>query len=327
MLAFFPTPAPDEHFYSIAARYHCRIGNRKATQTMNDLLGASYPMTLTSLPCSLAKLYARLPVGSLNTPANIIANNSLFPILRPFVSRDYGQMLEDQMINTTCHRYLYSALRTIFIASSGKQRLKFCPECVREEMKLHGETYWHRSHQIQGLRICHRHETWLYASDVCWLNSTCRFFALPDSKKVWKSRIPLQSDTTRQHHLTFAKLVNQLLKCDIGTIEKQSLNNLYYSRMKVIKMYSREGYYISYRAKFLFDLRSYFGLDFLNHLHCHNHIYKHALWLSYFFLDNEKYNHPVSHILMMMFLGFDVDDLASIAQRKASTCSVPPDAG
>lgn len=37
-----------------------------------------------------------------------------------------------------------------------------CPECIKEDIKKHGEAYIHRSHQLTGVTICHKHHCALH---------------------------------------------------------------------------------------------------------------------------------------------------------------------
>lgn len=36
-------------------------------------------------------------------------------------------------------------------------RLRYCPECVRQDIAQFGEPYWHRSHQMKVVKCCHKH--------------------------------------------------------------------------------------------------------------------------------------------------------------------------
>lgn len=42
-------------------------------------------------------------------------------------------------------------------AIHGLAHRRFCPECVAEDIRVLGESYWHLSHQLPGCLVCHRH--------------------------------------------------------------------------------------------------------------------------------------------------------------------------
>lgn len=44
--------------------------------------------------------------------------------------------------------------------------LYFCPICVQEDRIRYGECYWHRTHQVKGIRVCPTHRVFLEPSDV-----------------------------------------------------------------------------------------------------------------------------------------------------------------
>ena len=37
------------------------------------------------------------------------------------------------------------------------QYLRYCPECVRNDIRKYGETYWHRLVQLPGVQYCPEH--------------------------------------------------------------------------------------------------------------------------------------------------------------------------
>ena len=49
---------------------------------------------------------------------------------------------------------------------SSERYLKYCPLCVKEDRVTYGETYWHRMHQIIGIKICAKHRVYLQDSEV-----------------------------------------------------------------------------------------------------------------------------------------------------------------
>ncbi len=52
------------------------------------------------------------------------------------------------------------------------KNLLFCPDCTKNDIEKYGEAYFHREHQIEGIKICpkHRVELRLYDSKTTWEN-------------------------------------------------------------------------------------------------------------------------------------------------------------
>ena len=44
--------------------------------------------------------------------------------------------------------------------------IRYCPECAKEDREKYGETYWHREHQIQKIRVCPKHRCFLEDSEI-----------------------------------------------------------------------------------------------------------------------------------------------------------------
>jgi len=43
---------------------------------------------------------------------------------------------------------------------------RYCLSCVQTELNLQGESYWHRSHNLPGIRTCHVHGTFLWSCEI-----------------------------------------------------------------------------------------------------------------------------------------------------------------
>lgn len=44
--------------------------------------------------------------------------------------------------------------------------LCYCSMCVQEDRRKYGETYWHRSHQMEGVNVCPKHGCYLAESNI-----------------------------------------------------------------------------------------------------------------------------------------------------------------
>lgn len=56
--------------------------------------------------------------------------------------------------------------RAIGFSHLPKQKLCYCNDCVDNDRKTYGETYWHLSHQLPAVVFCPIHETPIAVSDV-----------------------------------------------------------------------------------------------------------------------------------------------------------------
>ena len=154
MLSFFPSPYPDELWYSVLARYHTHSGALSWQATMAALFGDARDTDVGSFfpNNSIHKILAQLPPGFL--PAQEIAlQHTLLPFLLRFQPADRkAAILEAFLIGEDMRPRYLRATRDIKPRS-----MRYCPVCVREDTQTYGEPYWHREHQIGLMPLCPRH--------------------------------------------------------------------------------------------------------------------------------------------------------------------------
>lgn len=162
-LPFLPSPYPDELLYSVFARYHIWSQNIALKETMYDLFGHNTAIAVVDLPNNLQTVYEKLTPGSLNTPEYLIEHHTLFPLFRPFLDAERRDKVFKAM------KYGGDVHTTIGVMASGISApdwLRFCPECVIADTEKYGEPYWHRTHQVSGVEVCHIHHKRLINSTV-----------------------------------------------------------------------------------------------------------------------------------------------------------------
>jgi hypothetical protein len=83
--------------------------------------------------------------------------------------------------------------------------LKFCSLCLEQDLKIYGETYWHRSHQMHGIKICLIHNQALCDSKVT-KEEISRNFILPTSSNCCDRELNYD-DSVRKTLSGFAKKI------------------------------------------------------------------------------------------------------------------------
>jgi len=178
MLHLFPTPYPDELLYSVVCRYHIRSGNITVQQTRSDLSflnnGNSYSHIL---PSKLGHLSKQLPFACSLTVEQLIENHTLFPYYRSYLTYKEQTVLKNFMIGKKTRSIaLLAKIPKLELYNSSN--LKFCSLCLEQDLKIYGETYWHRSHQMPGITICLNHDQQLLESRAT-TEAISRNFILP----------------------------------------------------------------------------------------------------------------------------------------------------
>lgn len=158
MLSWFPTPYPDELWYSVLCRYYMYSGYSSKVDAMMAL--GPYGRTLLSAHFALRldEFCFSLPENWL-TPQQIIEHHTLYSYYSRFLPLERKILVMDAMrgINNMQPATVVGARRK----QMAMQNWRYCPLCAQNDMEKYGETYWHRLHQIPDLRICPIHKVYL----------------------------------------------------------------------------------------------------------------------------------------------------------------------
>lgn len=184
MLHFFPIPYPDELFYSAVCRYHVRSGNRSFQQTQLDLFGKEgAKQDYLGLPNDLATLIYQLPLGSSLTIHQILEKHTLFPYYRTFLTNREVKRLQNLMEGRE-NKSIAQVAKLAKLKLYYLDYLRFCPQCLAEDLQQYGETYWHRLHQVSGIRVCLTHGVVLENSRVLVSEMGKKFIPADDNNCV-----------------------------------------------------------------------------------------------------------------------------------------------
>ena len=162
-LTFFPTPYPDEILYSVLCRYHMRCGEPNARQTNIALWGRSYGKKLF-LPDGIDSIAAQMPQDTNLTAERFIDGMTIFPLLKPFITREKCDALTSAMKYGDPNVYnILSFARTFTLQH---RKLRYCPQCAASDAEVFGEPYWHRVHQLPGVYMCPIHNAMTLESEI-----------------------------------------------------------------------------------------------------------------------------------------------------------------
>ena len=161
MNSFFPIIQEDELLFSLFARYHERSLNKSEKITLNQL---GLPKINPLLPNNIQNFIESLGPFETHDKEYFLIHHTLFNyycnFLPPIQNREllhymiYG--LKDKKSNVPSKLLI------------NPFNLKFCPNCVRDDFKTLGESYWRLSHQLPTSLICLEHdvilENWNYGT-------------------------------------------------------------------------------------------------------------------------------------------------------------------
>lgn len=153
-VSFFPLPLPDELLDSAVYRYHHLSGNIHHRDTLLALFGRKVGKTPTLMTNNLDSLYERIPGGMFGSCNDMIDQLTLVPAFGVLYDKSKMQSVR------------FNSDRGLMFGKSGlyhsrvhvvHPELHCCPACAKEETERIGVAYWHRSHQLDGVVVCHIH--------------------------------------------------------------------------------------------------------------------------------------------------------------------------
>jgi hypothetical protein len=300
MLSMFPTPYPDELFYSICARYHFKSRNASYKQTMDDLFGSKTATAIVDMPNRLNALFENIPTGTALTPDYFIKSSTLYPVYQPFLSKEKAESISQSMKGN--HGNHKGMITSGYIKPP--KYFRFCPKCIEEDEKCWGEAYWHRVHQISGVELCPIHFCWLGESQLR-LESRRSAQAFYSVCSVENQQVSKSEFEYYDHFKVIALDFNWLLNNEVPTLGFQQLN------AKYLHLLNKKGYITvlgKVRQELLVEsMIDFYGSEFLKKLNSE----KVNRWLKDLFKNNDSMTHPLRHILLMRFLGTSTEKFFS----------------
>ena len=158
MILKFPTPYPDETFYSWIARYHDQSANGLYKFTALRLYGESPSCAIYGLPSGLNQFCEKILPLQIYSPEEIITNHTLLPYYSSAIPEQRLETVKSRMLGQSSTE-IHGKLGTLTTEIKNFQYLRYCPACLEEDTKFIGEPYWHRTHQLPGVLVCPFHGT------------------------------------------------------------------------------------------------------------------------------------------------------------------------
>jgi len=317
MISCFPDGYPDELFYSLCARFYRRVQYPNKKNAIRELLGDSASVATVDFPNNLGHLVSVLPKNTHYTVQYLIDKHTLLPFYSPFILTDQVDNLRMNMEsggNSSIHMRSGVTASTI----QSPKFFRYCPECLKEDRDLYGESYWHRLHQIPGVKVCPKHHVFLTDSQVRTQNARSRYeFISLDTifQPVESTGISLQNP----HHkilLKIAEGADWLLQNSRTTTDLEVLAKRYRRLLadRGLATYSGKVWV----SKLIPEFIQFFSHELLEQLECEIDIDSQHNWLNRLVRSPRGSQHPIRHLLLIEFLGhtvesfFDFDKVYSV---------------
>ena len=221
MITYLPPVYLDELAYSWFCRYYIHSGSLNHKMALNDLF------------CKRSDSLNKEFVGNLNpetreriekiiTLRNLILKHTMFPQYVRFIPNKKEAI--EKLINNGAvdvHNVF-----TVLPRENDDRFLKYCPLCVKEDRARYGETYWHRSHQIRGMRVCTKHGCMLCLSDVSAISYNSFSFYPMELNVNEKMKVVMAGEDALNYYSYIADVFNAPIDFDNEISVSATLNRL-----------------------------------------------------------------------------------------------------
>lgn len=160
-IAYFPDIYEDELLYSLFARFYAHTGQ----MVYRDVAGMLFQVRSASPSIEfINKLAPEVyeVITKNNDMSSLIEKHTMFPMYMRFYDSDRRKKSFRALIEMDSSKNIFPKITY----RDEERYLRYCPLCAKEDRRIYGETFWHRSHQLYGNEICHIHRCYLVDSKV-----------------------------------------------------------------------------------------------------------------------------------------------------------------
>lgn len=295
---YFPTPYPNEWWYSILCRYHVRSGRLSTLNTWYELCKETNRFHLQERLFPNANCYIitkQLPPGVFHLK-DILCRHTLMPYYLRFYSPEEKQRILDNLLSGK-----ESGIQIAHQTAENKQGLKFCPICYAEDTKEYGEPYWHREHQIPLMPLCPKHHCRLQVIETNMSRLDKEFLPL---SKFAGTKIMMDNTDCRPWEQALSDTLLSILSLpfEMGPTEKyNNLENILKSNNLSVRLGSNKYLYIERLYQWCVE---FYGESICEQLFSNNP--KH-LYLSSLF--KWKIYTPEKYAILCVLVNLSIEDL------------------
>lgn len=145
---YIAEPYPDELIGSVLIRTarHRGLGNKNLTALL-------LRSRQTKIPLLLSLQLPQIAEATRLTPVELLHAHTPFRFITAFMPKEVTEHIAEKLISGT-YRSLAALSQSV---TFGARQPRYCACCVQEDLKVFGESYWHRKHNLPFVDKCHLH--------------------------------------------------------------------------------------------------------------------------------------------------------------------------
>lgn len=298
---FFPKIYDNELLYSAIARYHEQSGNLSFIHTIEDVFGIRSAIAVVALPSRIKNIVENLMDYDEQVAKEITEKHTLLNFYAAFKSEELYSLVEQEMIETSGIG-IYMKLGMVSSSTQLEKKLKYCPVCVKNEMEIYGEAYWHREHQVVGSIVCHLHHAILKTEELPVFGRNRQIFYRITPEICKKEPLYVKDSRKSDILVKIAVEINTLCNNRVNC----SLND-FKNRIKAIlfeRGYIKPNNY-TFMTKLTNDIREYYSDEVLELIGCS---IEKQNWIKTICNPHKNVGQSIYIILLLIFLGYSVID-------------------
>lgn len=308
MLFFFPKIYTDELLFSVLSRYHLRSGNLTIKDTTSDLFGKKKMYIIPDLTTDLETLLSKIKHFVKYDPDYLINNHTLYNYFTNFNSNSIKQSVKGYMLKDNGNNKVHYLTGQIANSVKEPTYFKYCPECLKRDIEVKGESYWRTYHQLNSVFVCLEHNELLEDSSVYFRHDNS-LFNNPSIENCIVTKNKSKNGITN---------VNTYLLRVIAEESYRITNRNYnFNQSKLLDIYryllQSKGYLKPNKTinqiKLREDFIKFYGINLLELMQSVPTGVDGSCWLRAITRKHRKSFHPVRHLLFIQFLGESVDTI------------------
>jgi hypothetical protein len=252
-MPLLPKPYPDEVVGGVVERA-CYQSGLSVRRMVQSLFGNSRSHLSFLMGSNLSDLARTMGIDS----EELLTLHTMYPYAVAYMPTSEHRKVRSKFLRREDDECIGSITKNVSHSVSSR---RLCPQCLSEDLKRYGETYWRRSHLLPGVFFCMEHQAELVETDVR-LNGNVLF------RKVV---LPHETETTNCLHLIQKQISNVLQEISLvalrGKVEARDDWPQAYKQMALQNGYGMTGGDIAAR-RLAADLHAFYGTAFLQSLRC-----------------------------------------------------------
>lgn len=304
MISLFPILYDDEILYSVIARYHAYSSNIDYKDTIQELFSSVNLVSTIEFQSRLKSLQNNLPANLGITDSLLIHNHTLYPFYAPFLPRLRKRQIEQKMKNTD-GKGIKSQIGFVAGSICKKEGLTYCPMCIDEDIKEHGEAYFHRVHQAEGVMVCPEHNCMLKTYPVSISNVSRLKFIMLEPSIVKDYGLEFIGNPKLNKLKDVAVGVKYLLNTSLDNYDQKKIHKKYKQLLNE-KGFTTTGGHI--KQKELYEaFKAFYSDELLDALQSNIEFDNEYNWLKVALREKNRVVHPIRNILLILFLCHDIE--------------------